>query len=926
MNKKLHTFFFQNLSLPVVIFKPDFNKRLNVVNLKIEDWNREFAGLCGAENLKERDLAEALKMADNPAVFCNRLAHSVADNLNSALFLLVQGKRFKVNTMQCDDFFAAIFQQEAMARVNGDEFRTIVENAPDIISRYDKNCRHIYANKAKERETGKKRHQFIGKTDLESGLPEEIAKKWERKIKKVFETRRERFAELSYPEVKKYYHTRLVPECNTDGSVISVLSITREITRYKEIELALARSEKMFRGFVENANDIIFTVDQVGNFLYVSPNWSQLVGHDTSEVMGKSCMDFIHPDDLEAIKGCFARAYGGEDKFWGIECRVLHVDGSWRSLTTNATVIRDKSGLVSSILGIARDVTNRRAMEAEIHRMKETLEKVMISTAVGLRVVAPDFSVVWTNEVEEGVFLDPAEQKSCSILSKRQGKCANCKGCELRKNLQEIFQGNKGAVYWEQKVYHGDDSGYLKIIASPIHDKDGNIESATVVLVPITEIKNTQHRLKESEERWQFALEGSGAGVWDRNFHTGSLYYSRHWKEMFGYDADEPTENIPEWINRVHPEDKERAVANVLAHMRGETPSYVSEHRMQCKGGSYIWVLSRGKIVSHTEDGEPVRMVGTHTDISDRKEGEKKIRFLSYHDKLTGLYNRAYYDDKIKRLDTVENLPLSMIMVDANGLKLVNDAFGHEAGDKYLQQIAALLKSSVRKSDVVARTGGDEFTILLPGMGHELLKKLIQRLKKACRTNDAEPVQISIAIGAAVKENESQDIQEVYKEAEKRMYQNKLLESKSVRSALITSLRHSLQEKTHETEEHTNRLVELASLLGARLGLPDNLVDELKLLCVLHDIGKIAIPETILDKSDALTLSEWAEMKKHCEIGYRIAISSPELASIADSILCHHEHWDGKGYPRGLKGEEIPQLARVFSVLDAYDTMTHDRV
>lgn len=226
----------------------------------------------------------------------------------------------------------------------------------------------------------------------------------------------------------------------------------------------------------------------------------------------------------------------------------------------------------------------------------------------------------------------------------------------------------------------------------------------------------------------------------------------------------------------------------------------------------------------------------------------------------------------------------------------------------------------------MARWGGDEFAILLPRTPKNVVIEVCNRIKEACKEAKKDPIQLSIALGAATKEEPGQDIQEILKEAEDRMYRHKLFRSKSVRSSIISSLTKTLQEKTHETEEHARHVQELALQLGRKLELSDNQLDELALLAALHDIGKIAIPNSILMKQDMLTEDEWEIIKKHTEIGFRIAQSSPELAHIADAILSHHERWDGAGYPRGLKGEEIPLNSRIIAIVDAYDVMTRGRI
>jgi diguanylate cyclase (GGDEF)-like protein len=311
--------------------------------------------------------------------------------------------------------------------------------------------------------------------------------------------------------------------------------------------------------------------------------------------------------------------------------------------------------------------------------------------------------------------------------------------------------------------------------------------------------------------------------------------------------------------------------------------------------------------------------------ITQQKQDEEKIRYLSYHDKLTGLYNRAFFEEELKRLDTERQLPISIIIGDVNGLKLVNDAFGHHDGDELLTSAASLLKEACRDDDIIARWGGDEFAILLPQTSAEDALKIYKRIKNSCREAGSYPLQISISLGVATKEYSWQNIGEILREAEDRMYRNKLLEHKSNRSVFITSLEKTLWMKSHETREHTSRLRGMVVQLGQALNLPENELDNLTLLASLHDIGKLAIPSNILDKLGRLTPEEWETIKKHPEIGYRISLSSPDLSPIADSILMHHERWDGTGYPLGKKGTDIPLNARILAIADAYDVMVNGR-
>lgn len=295
----------------------------------------------------------------------------------------------------------------------------------------------------------------------------------------------------------------------------------------------------------------------------------------------------------------------------------------------------------------------------------------------------------------------------------------------------------------------------------------------------------------------------------------------------------------------------------------------------------------------------------------------------AYYDKLTGLYNRRYFETILPEYDSL--IPTSIIIGDVNGLKITNDVFGHHAGDQLLQVIANILHKSCRPEDIIVRWGGDEFIILLPETTNNEANEIYSKIKDSCSKKRDTKVQISISLGVATRENSSEDIRDIIKEAEDRMYRHKLLETKSFRSSLMSSLKETLIEKCNETAGHAERMVELSTKIGIKMGLMGNELDDLKLLAMLHDIGKVAIDDSILSKSASLNEGEWEKVKKHSETGYRIAQASFELSHIANDILCHHEQWNGKGYPLGKKELEIPILSRIISIVDAYDVMTHDR-
>ena len=305
----------------------------------------------------------------------------------------------------------------------------------------------------------------------------------------------------------------------------------------------------------------------------------------------------------------------------------------------------------------------------------------------------------------------------------------------------------------------------------------------------------------------------------------------------------------------------------------------------------------------------------------------EEIAYISRHDFLTGLHNRIYFEEEKKRLDVPSQLPISIIMGDINGLKLVNDGFGHAKGDELLIIISKILKSCCRKEDIVSRIGGDEFGIILPKTDSNQAQLLCSRISEACNGYALHKslIYLSISLGYATKTISTETLDIIMITAEENMSMHKLLERKSVHSSIIASIKTIMFEKSQETEEHTERMVQLSRSIGQAMSLTEDQLNKLELLSTLHDIGKMGVSAEILSKPGKLNDREWAEIRKHPEIGFRIAQATSELIPIAECILYHHERWDGKGYPEGLIGNKIPLLSRIVALIDAFDAMTNDR-
>ncbi|MEG0307517.1 MAG: diguanylate cyclase [Clostridium sp.] len=324
--------------------------------------------------------------------------------------------------------------------------------------------------------------------------------------------------------------------------------------------------------------------------------------------------------------------------------------------------------------------------------------------------------------------------------------------------------------------------------------------------------------------------------------------------------------------------------------------------------------------------GNILGIVGRSIDITEKVIAQERLKYLSYTDILTEVNNKTSFEERAEELSKESYLPLGLIMGDANGLKLVNDTFGHQVGDELLIEIAKVLKDVCKDIGEVFRIGGDEFVILIPNASLKYCENIIKKIINRCGECENHLFNISISLGSSIKKTKAKELYEVFKEAEDKVYRQKLLQKGSIKSSILNSLKIGLGTKSLETKEHTDRVILSAVKVGKILELEMSEIDELRIVADLHDIGKIGIPEDVLIKPGKLTNNEYEMMKMHSEKGYRIIRASSELQNVAQGVLYHHERWDGKGYPMGLKGEEIPIISRIVSVSDAYDVMTSDRI
>lgn len=489
------------------------------------------------------------------------------------------------------------------------------------------------------------------------------------------------------------------------------------------------------------------------------------------------------------------------------------------------------------------------------------------------------------------------KKENCKMI------CNKCSSQKLCYDTIDMVIENKDLCWFEISIGNKITKCYMK----PFFNENEEVLGIMGILIDITNIKHKQKYYEERENVLRTII----------NTIPGFIFYK-------GNSFNDKGNNNSDIESMIGKNDFEDSILSEDEEIIKNKKIKVYERRItDSQGNLKIEEITKTSVTN--EDGQVLGILGLASDITEKVELKEKLRKSIYIDSLTGVYNRVYFEKKKEELNNSKYMPIGIIVGDVNGLKIVNDTFGYLEGDKFLTEIAKMLKSIVSKNDFIFRWGGDEFVILIPNCDESKCEKIINNITNQCKKNQFNLIEMSISLGASIKNALNDDIYENLKEAEEKLHRQKFLKEKSIRSSIIFSLCQSLHEKNVETQAHTQRLVKYSMEIGKYLEFTTAQLDELELVTKLHDIGKIGISETVLLKKGKLSEEEFEEIKTHTEKGYRILQASNELSNVARGVLTHHERYDGGGYPLGLKGEEIPIMARIVNVVDSYDAMITDR-
>lgn len=567
-------------------------------------WSAESAGILQRED-------QAMMETGKPRIY----EKQITDKEGNERFVV-----FNKNVYRCADGTVAgivgsymDITQQKLARQSLEEsekmYRTFFDSTTDFVFLKDEKLHYVLANKVFLRFFGREEQEVLGATDF-TLMPSETASNWRRTDYEALEAVRVVVSKEATGD--KTYETLKFPVEIARGKV-GVGGFIRDITERTRAEEALRKSEERFRRYFEVPLIGVCIVAPEGQWLEVNDKFCDMVGFSREELLRMRWHDITPaedlPSELEAYRSFLENIHTLVDTR---EKRYRRKDGGIIDVIISTHCVLKENGSPDYLMCVLQDITERKKAERQVIESEQSLKAILAASPIGIGRIR-DRVFEWANKAMcdiTGYTVDELTGRHSRILYQDDGV--------YERTGEKLYSDGQVETKWVKKDGEVRD---ILLQVSPA-DRYAYIYTAS----DITRLKLAEEALRESEERWQFALEGAGDGLWDWDALTGKVYFSRQWKKMLGFAEDEIGDSLGEWDRRIHPDDKDEVYRDLDRHLEGKSSIYISQHRLRCKDGTYKWILDRGKVITRTGDGKPMRVIGTHTDITEHKKTEERLR------------------------------------------------------------------------------------------------------------------------------------------------------------------------------------------------------------------------------------------------------------------------------------------------------------
>ncbi|MEF8823985.1 MAG: PAS domain S-box protein [Desulfohalobiaceae bacterium] len=703
---------------------------------------------------------------------------------------------------------------------------------------------------------------------------------------------------------------------DTNGKIIHFQGFITDVTESKQLQDRLSRNERFLDAVLESVQDGISIVDPDLTIRRVNEVMRRWYAQNLP-LEGKKCYAAYHKAHAPCSPCPTQRSFQSGRMEYEEVPGLPGSSAQWIELFSYP--MRNEEGQVDYVTEFVRYISDRKQAEEALRRSENYYRAIFETSGATMLIIEEDTTISHINSNFEKLTGYPRHEVEGK---KSWTEFVHQDDLEWLKHYHYLRRQDPDAAPRQYEFRFMTRHGQWRNASFTIDMIPGTNQSIGSG-IDITERNQAEEKLLKREEHLQAILQATPDPMVVYNNVGHPQYINPSFTQVFGWTLDElQGQQIP----FVPGDQKELTFTKIQEIYSTGVPVNFDTRRLT-KNNRLLDIRISAAIIIESSLKEHYGLVVILTDITERKQLEQKLKEMSIYDSLTGLYNRNFFEEEMKRLSDGRHNPLGVIVCDLDGLKFLNDTLGHQAGDRMLVNIAEILRQNFRSSDMIARIGGDEFAILLTDTEPEMVEQILWRVRQAVHEyNNSDPeIPLSLSMGHALGEVELADMQALFREADNRMYREKLQREGSARSSILQALTVSMEARDFNTENHCDRLQELAASLARSLNLSQDLVNDLYLLARFHDLGKVGIPDHILFKPGALKEEEWRQMRQHCEIGHRIASSLPDLEPIAEYILKHHEWLDGQGYPQGLSGDDIPLPCRILAIADAYDAMTSDR-